>query len=137
MSMALYSRLYGKQMKIISHLLGKRFHYFLRFAKSWEVLITCPIPPKDRAAEGSSAKNRTDFSSNFSRFLRNLEKSLEKSKIYKMKWVLKRINNAPFETGISRICRSGSPLQIREIPVRNGVFLIIFKTHFVFSHIFF
>ena len=71
--------------------------------------------------------NFRDFSIDFFRFLRNLKKSIEKSKT---KWVLKMINNAPFWTGISRICRSRSPLQIREIPAQNGAFLSIFRTHF-------
>ena len=47
-----------------------------------------------------------------------------------MKWGLKWINKDPFETGISRICRFGSLLQIREIPVKNGAFLVIFRRHF-------
>ena len=76
------------------------------------------------------------FSSIFSRFLRNLEKSLEKSNKNKTKWVLKMIKKAPFWAGISRICRSRSPLQIRAIPAQNGAFLSIFRPHFVFCHIF-
>ena len=50
----------------------------------------------------------------------------------KMKWGLETINNWPFETGISRICRFMSPLQIREIPGSNGQLFIIFRPHFFF-----
>ncbi len=45
--------------------------------------------------------------------------------------------NVPFWTGISRICRGGCDLQIREIPVQNGALLILFKTHFDFYFLIF
>ena len=61
-----------------------------------------------------------------------IEKNRSKNP-YRSKLVMKMIKNAPFWTGISRICRGNRDLQIREIPVWNQSLLIIFKTHFVFD----